>query len=163
MPRRSLRNLVSEVLVDNLMRKSTRLWIVSATTLAVIVVGIPPGLRRAKLRAESTGCGNYMVSIALAARMWANDHDDRLPPNLLTMSNELNSPKVLHCPGDGTRQRFTNWAEFTDEKSSYEIASAGVPEGDTNTVFLRCNKHGHIAYSDATVFDGRRRRTKEIF
>lgn len=101
--------------------------IIVAIILAIVAVGTVLSLRSAKKRAESVACGNYMVAIGFAARMWANDHDEKLPTDLLTMSNELNSPKVLHCPGDRRRQRVGTWAEFTDANSSYEVHVAGRP------------------------------------
>jgi hypothetical protein len=45
--------------------------------------GIRFGKRVLQRRALSIECANYMVAIDLAARMWANDHDERLPPDLL--------------------------------------------------------------------------------
>ena len=58
------------------------------------------------------------------------------------------------------RQAAANWVTFTPADSSYEIVTPGLPDGDTNGVFLRCKIHGHLGYADATVFDGVRRRTK---
>jgi len=92
--------------------------------------------------------------------MWSNDHDERLPPDVLNMSNELNSPVILHCPGDHARERVRIFSEFTETHSSYEVISPGTPEWNTNTVFLRCKVHGHLGYVDGTVFDGKRRRRK---
>jgi hypothetical protein len=113
-------------------------------------------------RAETIVCGNTIVSILYGARMWANDHSNRFPPTLLSMSNELNTPRILLCPGDHVRQHVYDWAAFTDASSSYEILSPDVPDGNTNTPYLRCKLHGHVGY-DATVFDGKKRRTKKIF
>jgi hypothetical protein len=77
------------------------------------------------------------------------------------MSNELNNPIILICPGDHVRKPATNWAAFTPENSSFEIVTSNLVDGDPNGVFLRCKIHGdHIGYSDGTVFDGIRRRTK---
>lgn len=114
----------------------------------------------AKRKAESVSCGNYMASIGCAARLWAEDHDGHLPSDLLSMSNEVITPKILVCPGDHARQPAASWAVFTPADSSYEIVTPGLKDGDTNGVFLRCKIHGHLGYADATVFDGVRRRTK---
>jgi hypothetical protein len=147
------------------MRK--RPLIVLAVTVAAVAIavayGVPFGKRHLERRARSIQCANSMVSIDLAARMWANDHNQRLPPDLLSMSNELVSPKILHCPGDHARQRVHSWGEFVEASSSYEVVSPGARDGDTNVVYLRCKVHGHLGYADATVFDGRRRGSERFF
>ncbi|MEW6305010.1 MAG: hypothetical protein AB1705_16160 [Verrucomicrobiota bacterium] len=101
-----------------------------------------------------------MVSIAYGARFWAAEHGGRLPSDFLSMSNELAVPKILHCPGDHSRQPAPSWAAFTSADSSYEIVTVGLRDGDRNGVFLRCKVHGHLGYADATIFDGVRRRSK---
>jgi hypothetical protein len=137
---------------------------VSIPIVAVIIAVILPWVEhQARGRAESISCGNYIVSIMCAARMWANDHNGDLPPTLLTMSNELNSPKILRCPGDLKSQSARAWTEFTEQNSSYQVVSPDMREGDTNTAYLRCKVHGHVGYADATVFDGNSRRTKKMF
>jgi hypothetical protein len=125
-----------------------------ATAAAVLAL---PLLKR---KAQSISCGNYMSSIGCAARFWAEDHDGRLPSNLLSMSNELIMPKMLICPSDRSREPAASWDTFSPAQSSYEIVTQTLQDGDTNGVFLRCKIHGHFGYADATVFDGTRRRTK---
>jgi hypothetical protein len=49
---------------------------------------------------------------------------------------------------------------FTPENCTYEILAPGMRSDDTNIAFLRCTIHGHLGYSDSTVFDGVRRRHK---
>ena len=128
--------------------------------VVLVVVALAIATPRAKRKAESMMCGNHMASIGCAARLWAGDHEGRLPSDLLAMSNELVATKILICPGDGSRQRAASWASFTPAQSSYEVVTPGLQDGDTNGVFLRCKIHGHLGYADATVFDGVRRRTK---
>ena len=139
---------------------SKRRIIIFATVLVLIIAAIALTASMAKRKAESVSCGNYMVSIGCAARMWAEDHDGHLPSSLLSMSNELATPKILICPGDHSRKPAADWASFTDADSSYEIVTPGLQDGDTNGVFLRCKIHGYLGYADGTVFDGVRRRTK---
>jgi hypothetical protein len=133
---------------------------VLAVALAAVVAAFVLVAPSARRKAESMQCGNYMASIGCAARLWANDHDERLPSDLISMSNELNIPKILICPGDHSRQPAANWESFTSTQSSYEIVTHGLKVGDTNGVLLRCKIHGHLGYADTTVFDGVRRRTK---
>jgi len=58
-----------------------------------------------KQRAAIHGCGNHMLSICVAARMWANDNGNRFPSELRSMSNEVITPKILICPGDRSHKR----------------------------------------------------------
>ena len=55
-------------------------------------------MEQAKQRAQSIACINNMKQIGLAARLWANDHNNVFPPDFVTMKNELNTPKILFCP-----------------------------------------------------------------
>ena len=139
---------------------SKRRIIILTMTLAVVVVALALVAPSAKRKAESVQCGNYMASIGCAARVWAGDHDDHLPSDFLSMSNEVIATEILICPGDHSRPPAASWATFTPSDSSYEIVTPGLRDGDTNGVFLRCKIHGHLGYADATVFDGVRRRTK---
>jgi hypothetical protein len=106
-------------------------------------------------------CGNYMCSICFGARTWAVDNNGQMPSDFLSMSNELATPRILICPGDHLRQPATTWSALTPERSSYEILTMHLRDGDSNGVFLHCKFHtNHIGYADGTVFDGTRRRTK---
>src|SRR5436190_2789352 len=120
--------------------------------LAALTALLLVSLVRAKGRAERTSCGNYMVSIGSAARLWANDNGDRFPPDLLSMSNEVISPKILICPGDHSCKASASWASFTPEQSSFEMVTPSLREGDTNVVFFRCRIHGSVGYADGSVF-----------
>ena len=132
----------------------------------IIVVAVMAGggvclvtRERAKIRAERLACGSYMVSIGLAARMWANDNGERMPLDLLSISNEINTTKVLFCPGDHSRRPPHEWTSFTVGQSSFEIVTPGLRDGETNSVFLRCKIHGNVGYADGSVFvEGRRHR-----
>ena len=114
---------------------------------------------RVKHRVDLHGCGNSMVAICFAGRTWAMDNGSRFPPDLLSMSNEVITPKILICPGDHSRKPAVSWASFTPEQSSFEIVTPSLPDGDTNSVFLRCKIHGSVGYADGSVFvNGKRHR-----
>ena len=126
--------------------------------LAILGAVVIRRLQHQKRRAESINCRSNLISIGLAARMWANEHGEAFPSGLRVMSNELNSPKILFCPGNKPfPPGRNNWAAFDDQQSSYVMVSINMTEGDTNTVFLRCRFHGHLLYGDGSVFDGRKR------
>ena len=84
---------------------------------------------------------------------------DRYPADLTYLSNRL-ATKWMICPSDSSRRAASDWSSFTPEHSSYELVTPSLVRTDTNSVFLRCRVHGHMAYSDHTVFDGTRRRHK---
>jgi hypothetical protein len=137
-----------------------RFIIISVVTALVAgAVGFIVTARAAQRRAQSLNCASSVVSICCAGRMWAEDHAGRFPTNFICMSNEVVTPKILFCLAS-RRARTSEWSAFTPDKCTYEIVTPGVHESATNTVFLRCTIHGHLGYSDMTVFDGVRRRGK---
>jgi len=134
------------------------LFLVIVAGLGLIVaLRVSASLRR---NAESRNCASQVVSICFGALLWANEHAGSFPTNFSCMSNELNSPKILVCAADHSRKRSSDWVAFSASGSSYDMISPGIHEGDTNTVFLRCRVHGHLGYTDGTVFDGIRRHRK---
>jgi hypothetical protein len=82
-------------------------------------------------------CISNLKQIGLAFRMWSNDHGEKFPWSVTaegtnggsmefnltgevwrhfqTISNELNTPKVLVCPVDSqNRQKVADWQSFTN-------------------------------------------------
>lgn len=138
---------------------SRNLLLLAMITLALIIVALAVA-SSVKRRLVSARCGNNMASIGLVACLWSYDHDGHFPSNFPSMSKMISTPKLLICPGDHSRKPAASWAAFTPDNTSYEIVSPGWQGNNTNTVFMRCKVHGHLGYTDATVFDGVRRRTK---
>lgn len=138
--------------------KSRTLKIVSVSISLVVVVLVSfiyiSGV--AMSRAESVQCANNMISIGFGARLWANDRVELMPTNFICMSNELVTPKVLHCRTDRAHASVNSWEEFSDEKSSYLMVSPGSKEGTTNVVFIRCRIHRHLGFPDGSVTDAGR-------
>src|SRR5256885_7334231 len=54
-------------------------------------------------------------------------YNDRTPTSFVVMSNELNTVKILVCPGDAAKLSYKElgWGEFRDEMSSYELRTTG--------------------------------------
>lgn len=88
--------------------------------IAILAALLLPALARAKAKAQRTACLNDVKQTGLAFTMWGDDHGDRYPSvvdpgeggakgrpeaweHFITLSNELVTPKVLHCPSDTTR------------------------------------------------------------
>jgi hypothetical protein len=107
-------------------------------------------------KASSIQCVSNMKQIGLAARMWANDHKEIMPPDFLTMQNELNTPKILVCPGDTARTKVSNWNEFSPANASYEFLVPNVSEREPpQTIMTRCRIHGHVGLLDGSVHQNR--------
>jgi len=122
-------------------------------------VSAGPGLTAAEVqtmtdardRARAIACINNLKQLGLAARIWAVDHGDVLPPNLISMSNEISSTKVLICPGDQGRQAATDWAAFSPANCSYEYLAASGSDTEAARVAFRCPIHGHVGLCDGSV------------
>jgi hypothetical protein len=130
------------------------------TTIVFIAVAaalILPALAKAKHGGVSSGCVNNMKQIGLAARIWSNDHLEVFPPDILSMSNELVSLKILVCPDDKSKTVAANWSQFDPSKNlSYEYLTPNAKETDVmgQTAF-RCPVHGHIGLGDGSVQQGK--------
>jgi hypothetical protein len=71
----------------------------------------------AKAKAERISCVNNLKQVGLAIRIWANDNDGHCPPSFMSMTNELSTWRMLHCPGDDALS-LTNWADVEAGRSS---------------------------------------------
>jgi prepilin-type processing-associated H-X9-DG protein len=108
--------------------------------LALLAAMVFTALNAAKRKAERINCVNTLAPIGLAFRIWEGDHNDKYPMRFAltnsetmkmmasgnayvlwqTMSNELSTPKILHCPADTRRIAATNFATgFSDANISY--------------------------------------------
>lgn len=89
--------------------------------IAILAALLLPALAKAKAKAQRTACVNDEKQVGLSFTMWGNDHGDKYPSvvdpaeggsktltrtweHFITMSNELGTPKILHCPSDGAKQ-----------------------------------------------------------
>ena len=108
-------------------------------------------LAKANERALAVTCSNNLKQMGLAARTWAIDNGNVCPPNILCMSNELSTPKILVCPSDTGRQFVMAWASYTAANCSYEYLAPSAPDSDPSRVMFRCPIHGHVGMIDGSV------------
>ncbi len=110
-------------------------------------------MANARQNAQSIQCINNLKQIGLAARMFANDNQATLPPDLISMKQYLVTPKVLHCPADTSKTGATDWGEFGPGQSSYDVVTLGFKETEVepNVVLVRCSVHGHVCLADGSV------------
>ena len=114
--------------------------------LVVLASLLLPSLAINKARAPRIGCTTNLKHIGIAARIYANDHEDRFPWMVSTnfnptntsgsmeltnspqvsvhfqaMSNELVTPKVLHCNTDKARSRVQDFTSLGNGNVSYFV------------------------------------------
>jgi prepilin-type N-terminal cleavage/methylation domain-containing protein len=95
--------------------------------LGILAALLLPALARPKRSGQQINCVNNLRQIGVAFRTWALDFGDKYPaqvsatnggtmelvdsgtvwPHFSVMSNELSTPKILVCPQDMARQRWT--------------------------------------------------------
>lgn len=107
-----------------------------------------PAFAKAK-RHGGISCVNNLKQIGLSYRLWAGDNGDKYPMNVsvtnggtlglangrnawinfFVMSNQLSTPKILHCPGDTNSIAATNsWGGLNNQNVSYFVGLDVSPE-----------------------------------
>lgn len=122
-------------------------------TLAGLSQEALDALAKAKARAQSIACINNLKQVGLALRIYANEHADVNPPDFLTMSNELSTPKILFCPGNTNHPAVKTWADFAATSSSYEFLTASVTNADADPqrISTYCRTHNIFGLCDGSV------------
>lgn len=97
--------------------------------IAILAGLLLPALAKAKARANRISCVNNLRQFGIAMRLFSNDNGEKFPwdmrpdlgpqqwimgdtanpNNSYPSTNEINSPKILACPSDGTRTRSPGW------------------------------------------------------
>lgn len=107
-------------------------------------------MAEARDKAENIACINNLKQIGLAARIWSGDHNNILPTNFISMTNEMNTWKILQCPGDHARN-LSSWADVEAGNVSYTMASPGIADTFPNAVYVYCPIHHNYVLVDGSV------------
>jgi len=123
---------------------------------AIMAGMLLPALAKAKEKAQSISCVNNLKQLGLAALIYATDHNDVYPPDILSMKDQLVTPKVLICPTAPNHaiSATLTWDNFDPSQSSYEYVTHGLNNstpGIENKVIFRCRFHGHECMGDGHV------------
>ena len=124
----------------------------ASASAAVLSPEETQALEQARDRAQCIQCVNNLKQLGLAARVWALDNGDMNPPNVLSMSNEMGSFKILVCPADTGRQPAKDPSSFTPANCSYEyLAPSSSDKEEPNRILFRCPFHGNVGLVDGSV------------
>ncbi|MDB6021827.1 MAG: hypothetical protein JWQ04_1684 [Pedosphaera sp.] len=112
----------------------------------------------AKAAYPAGACRANLQQLSIAARIWAGDHDDTYPSNLLSLTNEMSNPGILICPLDPNHKRLPSTVPMTWDATNitYEFLTSGVAESNVTdrTVVFRCPFHGFEVMGDGSVRSG---------
>jgi prepilin-type N-terminal cleavage/methylation domain-containing protein len=120
--------------------------------IAILASLLLPALAKAKAKAQRISCVNNLKQVGLGFRIYSSDQGEKFPwlvevpdggkptPNATTASllecyrnasNQINNPKVLACPSDGSTSKALDWAgtAFTTAHISYSL---GFDSGNIN-------------------------------
>src|SRR5205085_4895969 len=114
-------------------------------TIVLLIVFLLPLLARPH-GSSRISCISNLKQVGLAARIYANDHEDRFPWMVSTnlnptntsgsmeltnstqvflhfkaMSNELNTPKILACFSDAGRSKTVDFTKLSNGNVSYLV------------------------------------------
>lgn len=102
-------------------------------------------------KARRVACVNNLKQLGLSLQTWAANNGDLLPPDILSMSNELTSTKVLICPADLSHVPANDWGSFTTANLSYKFLCPSAKVAAAQEVVFLCPIHGNFTLMDGSV------------
>ena len=106
---------------------------------------------QAEERAERISCVNNLKQLGRAVGIYENDHHGQLPADFVSMTNGMQSWKILQCPGDKARQ-ITSWSQVAAGDVSYQIFTDGLTDRDKPAIVVfECPLHHNVGLLDGSV------------
>ena len=96
-------------------------------------------------------CVSNLKQVAMAIQIYTAHNEDVLPQDMLSLSNELASTRLLVCPADPTRQAASDWASATTTNLSYKLLAPSARVAAPQQVVLLCPVHGNVSLMDGSV------------
>jgi len=120
--------------------------------IAILAALLLTALSQSKAKAQRSACLSNQKQMGLSFTMWSADHNERFPSTVdvveggsrtlsetwqhfNTMSNELGSAKILHCPSDRTKQIAGDFSDsaiglrsLKNTAISYAVGTGAIPE-----------------------------------
>jgi type II secretory pathway pseudopilin PulG len=131
--------------------------------IAILAGLLLPALGKAKARSRRVACVSNMRQISLAWVYFGELKDTRFPPTVpvkeggsqtlkeawqhfMTVSNDLFTPKILHCPADTLKQTAETFGDgpkgfvtLKDAAVSYAIGTGSNPDKPMMNIFIDRN------------------------
>jgi hypothetical protein len=186
----------------------TELFVVIGVIAVLGAAILLPALAPARRKSSRINCINVLHQIGIAFKVWEQDNGDKFPMQFAltnseamkligsgnayvlwqTMSNELSTPKCLHCPDDTEHTNATNFSTgLSDANISYffslnaaDAYPSMILDGDDNlavngvrvkpgilklptTNSLTWTKERHHGYGNFGLADGSVQQTASAF
>ena len=135
--------------------------------ISILAGMLLPSLAKAKSKAQRISCTSNLRQSTIALKLWADDHEDKYPwwvyttnggargvvsvwRQMILVSNELVTPKILACASDRDRPPATDWsinprsglAGMKDNAVSFAVGLEADDSHSRQHVMLDRNAHG---------------------
>lgn len=115
----------------------------------------PEQMQQMKVEANSVRCVSNLKQIGLAARMWAHENGNVLPPDFMAMKAQLTTPRILFCVEDPAAIQVSDWTEVNPALISYRFLNPNGSLNEPQKPMAICATHRHVVLSDGSVHRAR--------
>ena len=144
--------------------------------IAILAGMLLPSLARAKSKGLRISCTSNLHQVSIGLKLWADDHEGKYPwlltpsqggglgvsatwAQLIPLSNELVTPKVLTCASDKDRPPAINWSDapsglagLRNKAVSYGVALEASELVPRNHLVLDRNARAEVESSRCDLY-----------